>query len=66
MSHIDLVTRCAIESSHTPIRLSVFDDERYDNTKFPQNLLTEIFRAKNLADQQCFSKYTFVENKIKL
>ena len=34
-----------------------------DNTLFSQKLRTELCGAKNVADQQCFSKYTFVRTK---
>ena len=36
MSVVDLVARCATESCHTSIRLSVCDEWQYDNTHFSE------------------------------
>ena len=35
----------------------------YDTTLFSQKLRTELCGAKNVADQQCFSKNTIVRTK---
>ena len=39
------------------------DGYHFDNKLFSQKLRTELCGAKNVADQQCFSNYTFVRTK---
>ena len=63
MSVIDLVARCTIESRHTSIPLPICEKYQEDNRQFSQKLEKEICGAKSVADQQCFSKHTFVKTK---
>ena len=39
------------------------EEYHYDNTRFSEKLRIELCGAKNVAYQQCFSKYTFVRTK---
>ena len=63
MRVMDLVARCTTETCHTSIRLSMCEEQQYDNTQFSEKLRTEHCGAYNIADQQCYSKYTFVKTK---
>ena len=59
MSVLDLVARCTTESCDTSVRVSICDEEHYDDTKFSQKLKTDVYWASNLAEQQYFLEHTF-------
>ena len=63
MRVIELTARWTTESCHTPNRLSLCEEKPYDHTQFSQKLQTETCGASNIADQQCFSKNTFVKKE---
>ena len=39
------------------------EKQHYDSTQFSQKIWAELCGASHLADQHCFSKYTFVKTK---
>ena len=39
------------------------EENHFDSTLFSQNLRTELCGASKVANQHCFSKYTFVKTK---
>ena len=45
MFFIDLVARCATESCQKSIRLSMYEDLHFDNTRFSQKLRTKVCGA---------------------
>ena len=63
MNVIELVARWTTGSCHASIRLSMCKEYHYDNTQISQKLQTEHCGAEKIADQQCFSEYTFVKTK---
>ena len=45
------------------IRLAMCEEYHYEKTLFSEKLRKELPGAENVADQQCFAKYTFVKTK---